>query len=297
MHADEIEIDVWLVERLVAAQRPEWAGLPVEPVFPLGTDNANYRLGEELVARLPRISRAAIALEKEVTWLPWLAPQLPLPAPLPAAVGKPGEGFPFPWAIYTWLDGEQATAERLDPGRAASDLAGLVAALEALDPTDGPGPGEHNVHRGEPIRLRDGATRAALAALGDRVDAAAVTQAWEHALSAPDDEGPPVWIHGDLDARNLLAADGRLCGVLDWGCLGVGDPACDVMVAWKMLPAAARETFRVELGVADATWARARGWALSQALMALSYYTEETNAALVVEARRWLDEVLADPSG
>lgn len=295
MHADEVDIDVWLVERLVAAQLPGWAGLPVEPVFPLGTDNANYRLGAELVARLPRISRAVTALEKEVEWLPRLVPSLPLAAPVPAAVGEPGEGFPFPWAVYTWLEGEPATAERLDPGRAASDLAGLVASLQALDATNGPGPGEHNVHRGEPIRLRDEATRAALASLGDRVDAEAVTAAWERALEAPDRDGPPVWIHGDLDARNLLARDGRLSGVLDWGCLGVGDPACDVMVAWKMLPASARETFRSELGVDDATWARARGWALSQALMALSYYTEETNAALVGEARRWLDEVLADP--
>ncbi len=295
MHADEVDVDVWLVERLVAAQRPEWAGLALEPVLPLGTDNASYRLGEELVVRLPRIPRAVSALEKEIEWLPRLVPSLPLAAPLPVAVGEPGEGFPFPWAVYTWLDGEQATVERLDPGRAASDLAGLVAALHALDATDGPGPGEHNVHRGEPLRLRDESTRAALASLGDRVDTGVVTAAWEEALEAPDWDARPVWIHGDLDSRNLLARDGRLSGVIDWGCLGVGDPACDVMVAWKLLPDDARRVVRAELAVDDATWARARGWALSQAVAALSYYTEETNAVLVDEAWRWLDAVLDDP--
>jgi aminoglycoside phosphotransferase (APT) family kinase protein len=295
MHADEVEIDSGLVRRLVASCFPEWAGLAVEPVFPLGTDNANYRLGEELVARLPRIPRSVSALEKEIVWLPRLASALPLAVPVPLGVGGPGEGFPFPWAVYTWLDGEPAAPEALaDAGLAASDLAGFVAALQALDATDGPGPGEHNVFRGEPIRLRDELTRTALASLGDRVHRRAVEAVWERALEAPDLDGPPVWVHGDLDARNLLARDGRLCGALDWGCLGVGDPACDVMVAWKLLPTDARPRFRAELGVDDATWERARGWALSQALMALAYYTEETNAVLVREARRWLEEALAE---
>jgi aminoglycoside phosphotransferase (APT) family kinase protein len=294
MHADEVDIDAGLVRRLVASQLPRWASLPVEPVFPLGTDNANYRLGEELTVRLPRIPRAVAALEKEIEWLPRLAPLLPLAVPIPVAVGDPDDGFPFPWAVYTWLEGEPATRENLaDSEQVAADLARFVAELQRLDATDGPGPGEHNVQRGEPIRLRDEATRRAVASLGERVDASAVAAAWERSLEAPDWDGPPVWIHGDLDGRNLLARDGRLCGVLDWGCLGVGDPACDVMVAWKLLPVAARETFRAELGVDDATWARARGWAISQSLMALAYYTEETNAVLVGEASRWLDEVLA----
>jgi aminoglycoside phosphotransferase (APT) family kinase protein len=294
MHADEVDIDGGLVRRLVASQHPEWASLPVEPVFPLGTDNANYRLGDELVVRLPRIPRSVSALEKEVEWLPRLGPRLPLAAPVPVAVGEPDDGFPFPWAVYTWLHGEPATPGRIaDPDRAASDLARFLMALRALDAASGPGPGEHNVFRGEPLRLRDESTRRALTALGDLVDAHVLTAVWERALAAPDWDGPPVWIHGDLDSRNLLARDGRLSGVLDWGCLGVGDPACDVMVAWKTLPAEARVSFRTELGVDDATWARAHGWALSQAVGALSYYTDETNAVLVTEARRWLDEVLS----
>jgi aminoglycoside phosphotransferase (APT) family kinase protein len=141
---------------------------------------------------------------------------------------------------------------------------------------------------------RDEATRSAFASLGSAIDDRAVSAVWEAALRAPEWERKPVWIHGDLDARNLLAVDGCLSAVIDFGCLGVGDPAYDVMVAWKMLSRESRKTFRAALAVDDATWARARGLALFQSLMALSYYTLETNAVLVLEARRWLAEVLHD---
>jgi aminoglycoside phosphotransferase (APT) family kinase protein len=174
------------------------------------------------------------------------------------------------------------------------DLAEFVLALQRIDPTGGPPPGEHNAFRGEPLASRDESTRAAIAALRNSLDADAVTAVWEDALSAPEWDRPPVWIHGDLDPRNLLVTNGRLNAVIDFGCLGVGDPACDVMVAWKVLSPEARDSFRAALSVDRATWTRARGWALSQALGALSYYTVETNAALVHEGRRWLQQLLAD---
>jgi aminoglycoside phosphotransferase (APT) family kinase protein len=197
--------------------------------------------------------------------------------------------------VYRWLRGEDATVDRvLDPGRLALDLARFVRALQRIDPTRGPAPGEHNAFRGVPLATRDARTRAAIDLLRDSIDADAVTAVWESALRAPEWERPPVWIHGDLDPRNLLVDEGRLSAVIDWGCLGVGDPACDVMAAWKALPADTREVFRAELRVDESTWARAHGWALSQALIALSYYTMETNPVLVLEARRWLVEVLAD---
>ena len=142
--------------------------------------------------------------------------------------------------------------------------------------------------------MRDAATRAAIVALRGTIDVGAVTAAWESALRSPEWEHPPVWIHGDLDSRNLLVEEGRLTAVIDWGGLGVGDPACDVMVAWKTLSADTRDTFRAALSVDESTWARARGWALSQSLGALSYYTLETNPVLVLEAQRWLAEVLTD---
>lgn len=293
MHADEVDVDVRLVRRLVAAQFPEWSRLPVEPVLPRGTDNALYRLGEDMVARLPRTPRTETALESERAWLPRLAPHLPLEVPEPVAGGEPGEGYPFRWAVYTWLEGDNATSDRIaDERRLAADLAALIGALWRIDLAGGPEPGPWNVFRGEPISRRDEAVRSAIAKLGGEVDAERVTAAWERDSSAPEWDGPPVWIHGDLDSRNLLARDGRLSGAVDWGCVGVGDPACDVMVAWKMLTAETRRLFRGALEIDDATWARARAWALSQALIALSYYTPATNAVLVAEARRWLAELL-----
>jgi aminoglycoside phosphotransferase (APT) family kinase protein len=295
MHADEVDIDVPLVRRLIAAQFSAWADLPIEPVWPLGTDNALFRLGDELVARLPRRERTSGTLEKERLWLPRLAPLLPLAIPVPLAEGTAGDGYPFTWSVYRWLRGETATVGSIaDPSQLAADLAQFVAALQRVDPAGAPAPGEHNFFRGEPLARRDEATRAAIAALDEEIDAQAVTAAWEEALRASGWERPPVWIHGDLDARNLLVERGRLSAVIDFGSLGVGDPACDVMVAWKVLPAYARDVFRTELSVDEATWARGRGWALSQALMALANYTLETNQVLVREARRWLVEVLAE---
>jgi aminoglycoside phosphotransferase (APT) family kinase protein len=296
MHADEIDTDAVLVRRLVGAQLPYWAHLPIEPVESAGTDNALYRLGDDMVVRLPRRERDALTLEKERRWLPALAPLLPLAVPVPLAEGEPAEGYPFTWSVYRWFEGENATPERIaDPIRLAEDLAQFVAALQRIDTTDGPRPGEHNAFRGVPLARRDRMTRAAIATLAGAIDGAAVTAAWDAALDAPEWDQPPVWIHGDLDSRNLLAAGGRLSAVLDFGCLGVGDPASDVMVAWKLLPAEARGAFRATLSLDDATWARSRGGVLSQALGALSYYTMETNPWLVTEARRWLAEVFAGP--
>lgn len=285
MHADEVPVDAALVRRLLAGQLPRWAGLPIEPVCSFGTDNAMYRVGHELVARLPRHARTVGPLAKERRWLPELAPLLPVAAPVPVAVGRPAEGYPFEWCVYPWLRGEEATAERItDAAGFADDLAALISSLRRIDPSGGPTPGEDNFGRGEPLANRDKATSHAIAALG----VASARPVWDAALRAPPWEQPPVWIHGDLDARNLLVEDGRLSAVIDWGCLGVGDPAYDVMAVWKVLPPSTHDRFRAALGVDEATWVRARGLLVSQALNALAYYTVETNPVLVRESRRWL---------
>jgi aminoglycoside phosphotransferase (APT) family kinase protein len=289
MHADEVHTDAELVRRLLAEQFPEWAGLPVEPVRYFGTDNAIYRLGDELSVRLPRREHNVAQLEKERIWLPRLAPRLPLAIPVPVAFGKPGAGYPFDWAVYCWLPGEPAyEAAPDDPRR---ELVALLAAFRAVDLEGGAPPGPHNAYRGAPLAPGDELVRAKIAELGLEREALPV---WETALGAGEWEGEPVWLHGDLDARNLLVEDGRLSGVVDFGTLGVGDPAADVMVAWKMLTPAAREVFRRELEIDDATWARARACTLAQAVNALTYYTDENNPILVHEARSWLAEVLAD---
>ena len=289
MHADELAIDESLVGTLLAAQFPHWAKLPIEALPAGGTDNAIYRLGEELSIRLPRRRRWSGSLNDEFEWLPRLGPLLPLAVPTPIARGVPGAGYPHEWAVYDWLDGEDAASAPLDLTRAAVDLAEFLAALQRIAPRGGPSPGG----RGGPLARRDGATREGITALGGAIDASAVTAAWEQALAAPDWAHAPVWIHGDLDARNLLVWDGRITGVLDWASTCVGDPACDVKLAWAVLDAETRPLFRELLGIDDATWARGRGWALSQALIALPYYLH-TYPVIVEQAWRWLEEALRD---
>jgi aminoglycoside phosphotransferase (APT) family kinase protein len=294
MHADEADISATLVARLLAAQFPQWAELPIEPVRSAGTDNALYRLGEDMVVRLPRIPTATGQMEKERKWLPRLAPVLPLAVPIPIAKGMPAEGYPWNWSIYRWLEGETATIDRIaDPLEAATGLGEFVAALQRVDPAGGPPPDKHNSFRGVPLLRRDSSTRDAIKSLPNTFDAAAVTAAWEAALDAPVWQGMDVWLHGDLHAANLLAQHGRLCAVIDFGCMGVGDPACDVMVAWTYLSAQTRDAFRAALPVDDATWARGRGWALSFGVIALPYY-ETTNPELAGIARRSIEEVVAD---
>lgn len=291
MHPDEVDTDAELVRRLIAEQHPRWSSLPVAPALPRGTDNALYRLGTEMVVRLPRREINVPPLRTELEWLPRLAPQLPLAIPEPIATGSAGSGFPFPWAVYRWIEGLPATPDRLrDEREAALDLARFIVSLRRIDASGGPPPGG----RGGPLAPRDAAVRRAVEALGDEVDATVVLARWDEVLHAPAWDGPGVWVHGDLDARNVLAQDGRIRAVIDFGSLAVGDPACDVMVAWKMLSAGSRSVFLGALDVDAATWTRARGWALSQALIALGYYTRETNAVLVEEARRWLDAVIAE---
>ena len=285
MHDDELPIDEALARRLLAAQFPEWAALPLRRVEPSGTVNAIFRLGDELSLRLPRRNGPTAPGSKEFDWLPKMAPLLPVEVPAPVAQGHPSAEYPWFWEIHTWVDGKTVPVVEIDAIQAGRDLAALIGALQRLDPVGAP-PG-----RGIPLAERDEGIRYWLARFdGDP----AVTAEWERAVSAAPWDGAPVWHHGDLDVRNWLVRDGRISGVIDWGSMGVGDPACDVMVAWKLHSPAARDAFRDALPTDDATWERARGWALSQAVAALAYYTPENNPALFHEAESWLDLVLSE---
>jgi aminoglycoside phosphotransferase (APT) family kinase protein len=285
MHADELEIDEALVRRLLREQFPEWADLPLERIEPGGTVHAIFRLGEKLSLRLPRREGSTEPGSDELDWLPRLAPLLPVGIPVSVAQGRPSAAYPWFWEVHTWVEGETIPVEEIDAIQAAHDLAGLVAALQGVNPARAP------QGRGVPLRKRDEEIRYWLARFEGEP---AVTPAWERALAAPEWDGPPVWHHGDLDARNWLVRNGRISGVIDWGSMGVGDPACDVMVAWKLHSAAARDAFREALPTDDATWERARGWALSQAVAILAYYTPENNPTLYSEAENWLDLVLSE---
>ena len=293
LHADEVPSDEHLVRRLLAAQFPEWSGLPVQRHGTTGSDHALYRLGDELVVRMPRKAWVDLQVDKEREWLPRLAPHLPAAVPEPLAKGRPGEGFPFWWSVYRWLDAQDPPAEGVDDPVLAAELGQFVVALRSLDTAGGPIAGPQNFGRGVALEIRDEATRRAITQLEGEFGVAAITAAWEDALRAPVWDGPPVWVHGDLTPENILVRDGRLAAVIDWGCMGMGDPAVDVMAAWSIFPAAARQAFRDAAAVDDATWARGRGWALSTALIALPYYGE-THPPRAANARFRIREVLAD---
>ncbi|MET9345949.1 aminoglycoside phosphotransferase family protein [Streptomyces termitum] len=301
MSTSDLPLDTALVRRLITAQFPRWAGLEVREVVSAGTDNAVFRLGDELAVRLPKAPWAAGQIEKERRWLPRLAPELPLPVPVPVGAGVPGEGFERPWGVYAWLDGSDAWAEPVtDLAHAAGELGRFGAALRALDATGGP-----PSFRGGPVTdWERGAMRpsaAALAAAG-LLDADAVLAAWEEALALPAWDADPVWLHGDLLPGNLLTRDGRLGAVIDFGGLGTGDPAADLLPAWTLLTAATRPLFRAASRVDDATWARGRGWALCWGVVTDFYYGDTggpgtapaPNPVLAAVARRTWTEALPE---
>ncbi|MEV4759708.1 aminoglycoside phosphotransferase family protein [Micromonospora sp. NPDC049559] len=257
-----VTVGTELVRRLVAEQFPRWADLPVRPVDKGGWDNWTFHLGSGMSVRLPSAAEYALAVEKEHRWLPELASRLPLPIPVPLAQGKPGAGYPYPWSIYSWIEGESASAERIaDPVRFALDLAEFLSALRRVDPTGGPRPGKHNWFRGGTLRTFAGLAERTLATLDGHVDVELAREIWKDALDAPWD-GVPTWLHGDVARGNLLLGNGKLAAVIDFGTCGAGDPSCDLAIAWTLLTAEGRRAFRDRLSVDRATWARGRGWAL-----------------------------------
>jgi aminoglycoside phosphotransferase (APT) family kinase protein len=289
MHADEVETDAGLVRRLLSAQFPQWSGLRVERVPSFGTDNALYRLGDDLVVRLPRIDWAASDIDKDARWLDQLRPLVPVAIPQQLATGTPGLGFPWRWGIYRWLEGCEPGRRRNRPSRGPRPRRGQVRGGTAPSSTE---------------RHPDGLARGAARRAGRRGTASDPRRrrrarrrgrhgSRETALRAPAWGGPAVWTHGDLLRGNLLLREGRLAAVIDWSLLGVGDPACDAIVAWSVLPRETRDVFRTEAGFDDATWARGRGWALCCGLLQVPYYAE-SNPELADNGRHMVGEILAE---
>ncbi|SDS88918.1 Predicted kinase, aminoglycoside phosphotransferase (APT) family [Paraoerskovia marina] len=294
MHVDELDVDEVLVASLVAEQFPAWGRRRVVRVASAGTDNAMFRLGDDLVVRLPRVPGAAHQVAKEQRWLPYLAPHVPLHLPVPVGAGAATEAFPLPWSVYRWLDGDDAlVAPPDDLAVAAEDLGRFVHALQRVPATGGPAS-----FRGGPLSTRDVSTRDEIGSLGDRgaIDGELALAYWEGVLGRPQWQGDPVWLHSDLLPGNLLTLDGRLSAVIDFGGCGIGDPACDLMAGWTLFDAASRPVFRAASGVDDGTWARGRGWAFCFGIGAWHYY-EVTNPALAAVGRRAALEVLSELDG
>ena len=288
------EIDTNLVENLVAEQFPQWADLPVRPVANGGWDNRTFHLGDHMSVRLPSAEHYVAQVEKEHRWLPDLASALPLPIPAPLAQGRPGCGYPWPWSVYRWIEGEQARRTAIaDLVSFAEDLADFLIALWKIDASEGPAAGVHNFHRGGSLAVYDGGTRAALAVLADEVDVTLLTEIWERALASRWRERP-VWVHGDIAEGNLLVRNGRLSAVIDFGSSGVGDPSSDLVIAWTLFDQPAREAFRSRLGNLDArTWERGRGWALWKALITIAEH-RVSDPQKADAHRRWIEEIVAD---
>jgi aminoglycoside phosphotransferase (APT) family kinase protein len=294
---DKTAITSALVSQLVERQFPQWADLPVSRVELDGWDNTTYRLGEEFSVRLPSADGYVPQVDKEHRWLPVLAPQLPVRIPEPVARGEPEPAFPRPWSVYRWLQGEHATVERIDDLELfAHNLSAFLAALYEIESASGPAAGQHSFFRGGPLATYDADTRTSITALADTIDTAAATQVWEAAL-ATEWQHAPVWVHGDVGGSNLLVVDGRLSAVIDFGCSAVGDPACDLAIAWTFFFGDSREAFRDRLRMDRGTWARGRAWALWKALITLA--NDDAGAAAErfgwrIGSRQVIDEVLAD---
>lgn len=281
MHENEVLADETVVRRLLLDQLPELARLPLTRLPPTGTDNLIYRLGDELSVRLPRIDWAVEQIALDHAWLPRIAPSLPCAVSEPVAVGGPGHGYPYPWAVHRWLPG--ANPERGDHPRLAEDLGAFVVALRQL--TDGP-----PSSRSGPLSTRDTVFRDSLAMLADEYDVASLAALWEDCLAVPEHTGPQVWRHADLIATNLLVMGGRLAAVIDFGPSGLGDPAVDLTPAWATFDGRAREVFRDTAWLDEPAWERARGWALSVAVIALAYY-RGTSPEISAQSRRTIEAV------
>jgi aminoglycoside phosphotransferase (APT) family kinase protein len=288
MHEGEIEIDSVLVKRLLSEQFPHLADRSITLVRSTGTVNAIYRLDHDLYVRLPRLGIWAESIDHEWTWLPKLDPHISLNIPKPLARGKSTDWYPYPWAIYHWIVGSPYQDDLIsDERQVAYDLVNFILELRSIDMWGAPRGGRR------PLIELDAATRSAIEFSRGVIDSEAVSAAWAQLLESPLWNGKPVWIHGDLLKSNLLVQDGRLCAVIDFGGVGIGDPAADVVPAWSVFNKAGRKTFRQALDVDDDTWNRACGYALHQALMIIPYYPE-TNPEFVAMAKRTVEEILTE---
>jgi aminoglycoside phosphotransferase (APT) family kinase protein len=296
MHAEEFETTPELVQRLIAQQFEDWRDLPVAEVASSGTDNVLYRLGVDLVVRMPRVPWATGQIAKDRSWLPVIGPGLYVAVPELAATGEPSDAFPWAWSVYRWIDGNHPDrASAVQQQALGHSLAQVLQCLQRIDTTGGPLPGASGSDRGTDLINRDTAFRAALQQCAGLIDCERAALIWHEALVAPAWNRPGRWIHGDVQPTNLLMRDDELVAVIDWGCMGVGDPAVDLLPAWNFFTAPTRLLFRERIGADDAMWSRGRGWAVSTAVIALPYYLH-TNPVLAGQSRLVVHELLDDLS-
>lgn len=287
-----IEITDERVRRLVDSQFPEWMGLELKKVEKSGHDNRTYRLGSEMTVRLPSHERYASAIEKELTWLPVFKPHLSLPIPVPVAEGAPTDEFPLPWSVNRWIDGDTVRHDNiLNLNEFAQDLTSFLKELEAIDASRGIPAGVQNFHRGGNLAVYDDETRSAIETLSVQYDTKLLTEIWELSL-ATRYRSAPLWLHGDVAAGNLLVRDGRLCGVIDFGTMGVGDPSSDLVMAWNFFNDASRRIFLKLMDFDEDTVNRARGWSLWKAL--ITYARNDNDSEASIWGKHVIETIIRD---
>ncbi|PDY83036.1 aminoglycoside phosphotransferase family protein [Bacillus cereus] len=285
-------INVSLVEKLIQEQFPEWAHLEVKPVKFSGHDNRTFHLGNQMSVRLPSDAAYTPQVEKENKWLPILSKELSLLISAPIAKGNPSEAYPWPWSINKWIEGETVTKENVcDLDEFAADLGSFLVELQSIDTSNGPIAGAHNFYRGGLISVYDKEARTAIENNKDIFDEALLKHLWDLALRSTWDR-KPVWVHGDVAPGNLLVKDGKLSAEIDFGILGVGDPACDAAMAWTFFDENSRSVFKEVLCMDEETWNRARGWALWKAL--ITYDANRDNSEKVAEESYCVIQVIVD---
>ncbi|OJX12398.1 MAG: aminoglycoside phosphotransferase [Caedibacter sp. 37-49] len=290
---ESINIDSTLVSHLINKQFPQWKNLVVKPVAVGGWDNRTFHLGNKMLVRLPSAAEYAPKVKKEQKWLPRLAPFLPLKIPTLLAIGEPDENYPWPWSVYSWIEGENAaTGHITNLDDFATSLSEFITALHRIDSTDGPIPNLGGFAYIGGLAVYDDEARQAFSLLKDKIDTTIAIKAWEAGIKTIW-QHPPLWVHGDITAGNLLVNHGKLTAVIDFGGLAVGDPACDLVIAWKFFKSETRKTFRNKLPLDNATWARGRAWALWKASIVAANLTE-TNAIEAANPLGTINEVLMD---
>lgn len=291
MHENEFEIDEKLVYKLLKNQCPHWAKLSLRTINSSGTDNALFRLGNEYVIRLPRVEWApgsiSTNINKEHKWLPKLAKFLKIPISAPIFKGVPDNDYPWLWTIIPWNEGDNPSFEKYNEYELlAKDLAHFLNEIHEIRLPNGP-----NSRRGAPLKELNEETKKAIKELEGEINIQSITSLWDKLSCLPSWSEEPVWIHGDFLPGNILIQNNRLNAVIDFSDVGMGDPACDLVVSWSLLNAHSRKIFRENLrNIDNNTWERGRGWALSIAVIMLSYY-KSSNPTLAILARRMLMNV------
>jgi aminoglycoside phosphotransferase (APT) family kinase protein len=290
-----LHISVGLARKLIDEQFPEYASLPIISVEKQGHDNRTYRLGDNMLIRMPTEESYALKVPKEQALLPQLAPHLTLSIPTPLKMGEPSADFPFPFSIYKWLEGTSINLLTLDDEcltRIALDLAKFLKELQSIHSIDGPAPGQHNWWRGDHISVYDQGAVAQIVKLSSVIDSHKALQLWEKACKTRWSK-KHVWIHGDFAAGNMLVKEGNLSAIIDFGGMGLGDPACDLVIAWTFLAGKAREIFMAEMDLDEETWLRAKAWVLWKSTYELCQTADQKGFESSVH-KRIIEDVLHD---